>query len=129
MKMYVNMEDLNDYEKQHNRVSYRRLIDRISNNIWLFNKAPELSDYCFDFELNSDYDEETDEYSDVYQYYLIDISPYTLEKLQELKCEDLIIGWSEKLEEYVLFVTHFGTGWDYVLTSIEPTDNLDESDI
>lgn len=123
MKMYVNMEDLNDYEKQHNKVSYRRLIDRISNNIWLFNKAPELSDYDFDFELNNDYDEE------VYQYYLIDINSYTLEKLQELKCEDLIIGWSEKLEEYILFVTHFGTSWDYVLTSIEPTDVLDESDI
>lgn len=123
MKMYVNMEDLNDYEKKHNRVSYRRLIDRISNNIWLFNKAPELSDYMFDFELNNDYDE------DVYQYYLIDISSYTLGKLQELKCKDLIIGWSEKLEEYVLFVTHFGTGWDYVLTSIEPTDSLDESDL
>lgn len=129
MKMYVNMEDLNDYEKQHNRISYRRLIDRISNNIWLFNKAPKLSDYMFDFELNSDYNEENDEYLDVYQYYLIDINPYILEKLQELKCEDLIIGWSEKLEEYVLFVTHFGTRWDYVLTSIEPTDNLDESDI
>lgn len=123
MKMYVNMEDLNDYEKKHNRVSYRRLVDRVSNNIWLFNKAPELSDYMFDFELNNDYDE------DVYQHYLIDISPYALEKLQELKCKDLIIGWSEKLEEYVLFVTHFGTSWDYVLTSIEPTDNLDGSDL
>lgn len=123
MKMYVNMEDLNDYEKEHNRVSYRRLVDRISNNIWLFNKAPELSDYMFDFELNNDYDE------DVYQHYLIDISSWTLEKLQELKCKDLIIGWSEKLEEHVLFVTHFGTGWDYVLTSIEPTDNLDEADL
>lgn len=129
MKMYVNTEDLNAEEKKYNKISYRRLIDRISNGIWLFNKAPELSDYDFEFELNSDYDDETDEYLDIYQYYLIDINPYTLEKLQELKCEDLIIGWSEKLEEYVLFVTHFGTSWDYVLTSIEPTNNLNESDI
>lgn len=128
MKMYVNMEDLNDEEKKTNRISYRRLINRIGD-IWLFNKAPELSDYEFDFEIGSDYDEETDEYLDIYQYYLIDINEYTLEKLQELKCEDLIIGWSDKLEEYVLFVTHFGTSWDYVMTSIEPTDNLNEADL
>lgn len=128
MKMYVNMEDLNDEEKKTNRISYRRLINRIGD-IWLFNKAPELSDYEFDFEIGNDYDEETDEYLDIYQYYLIDINEYTLEKLQELKCEDLIIGWSDKLEEYVLFVTHFGTSWDYVMTSIEPTDNLNEADL
>lgn len=129
MKMYVNIEDLNAEEKKYNKISYRRLIDRISNNIWLFNKAPELSDYDFEFELNSDYDDETDEYLDIYQYYLININTYILEKLQELKCEDVIIAWSEKLEEYVLFVPYFGMSWDYILTSIEPTDNLDESDI
>lgn len=129
MKMYVNMEDLNDYEKEHNRVSYKRLIDRISNGVWLFNKAPELANYDFEFEIGSDYDEETEEYTEVYQYYLIDINNYTLDKLRENNCDEVIIAYSDTLEEYVLFVTHYGTSWDYVLTDIEPTDNLDESDI
>lgn len=130
MKKYVNnLEDLNEHERKYNKISYRRLIDRVSNGIWLFNNAPKLSNYDFDFVLGTDYDEENDEYVDVYQYYLIDINQYTLEKLQELDCKDLIIAWSETLEEYVLMVTHFGTSWDYVLTDIEPTTDFNEADI
>lgn len=129
MKKYISkMEDLNEYEREHNRISYRRLIERIGD-IWLFNKAPELSNYDFEFVLNSDYDEENEEYIDIYQYYLININPYTLELLQKANCKDLIIAWSETLEEYILCVDHFGTGWDYVLTDIEPTTDYNEADI
>ena len=129
LKMYVNLEDLNEYEKEHNKISYRRLIERISNDIWLFNNAPELSNYDFEFEVNNDYDEETDTYADIYQYYLIDINEYTIEKLQKLNVKDVIIAWSETLGEYILMVDHFGTSWDYVLTDIEPTDNFEEADL
>ena len=130
IKMYVNnVENLNDEEKKYNKVSYKRLIDRVSNGIWLFNNAPKLSNYDFEFEIGTDYDEENDEYTEVYQYYLIDIENYTLKKLQELNCDDLIIALSETLEEYVLMVTHFGTSWDYVLTDIEPTTILEEADL
>lgn len=130
IKMYVNdVENLNDEEKKYNKVSYKRLIDRISNGIWLFNNAPQLSNYDFDFEIGSDYDEKNDESIDIYQYYLIDIDNYTLKKLKELNYDDLIIAWSETLEEYVLMVTHFGTSWDYVLTDIEPTTILEEADL
>ena len=129
MKKYVsNLEDLNEYEREHNKISYRRLIDRIGD-IWLFNKAPELSEYDFEFVLGTDYDEEKDEYIEIYQYYLIDINSYTLELLQKANCTDLIIAWSEKLEEYILMVDHFGTSWDYVLTNIEPTTDYNEADI
>ena len=129
LKMYVNMEDLNEEEKRTNKISYRRLINRISNNIWLFNNAPKLSEYDFEYEVNSDYDEKNDEYIYIYQYYLIDINPYTIEKLNDIKCQDVIIAWSEKLEEYVLMVDHFGTSWDYIMTNIEPTSNYDEADL
>lgn len=129
IKMYVNMEDLSEYEKEHNRISYRRLIDRISNGVWLFNKALELSDYCIDYEVNSDYDEENDVYIDIYQQYLIDIDNYMIEKLNDINCNDVIIAYSNTLEEYILLVDHYGTSWDYVLTDIEPTNNLDESDL
>ena len=129
MKKYISkLEDLNDYEREHNKISYRRLIERIGK-IWLFNKAYELSDYDFEPVLGNIYDEETEEYKDIYQYYLIDIKSYTLELLQKANCKDLIIAWSEKLEEYILCVDHFGTGWDYVLTDIEPTTDYKEADI
>lgn len=129
LKMYVNLEDLNEEEKKRNKISYKRLINRISNDIWLFNNAPKLSEYDFEFEIGSDYNEETDEYTEFYQYYLIDINPYMIEKLQKLKCNDVVIAWSDTLEEYVLMVDHFGTSWDYVLTDIEYTTNYDEADL
>lgn len=129
IKMYVNMEDLNEEEKRRNKISYRRLINRISSNIWLFNNAPKLSEYDFEFEIGNDYDEETDEYTEFYQYYLIDINSYMIEKLQKLKCNDIVIAWSDTLEEYVLLVDHCGTSWDYVMTDIEPTENSDEADL
>ena len=130
LKMYVNFEDLNEYEREHNKISYKRLVNRISNgDIWLFNNAPKLSNYDFEFEVNNEYDEETDTYTDIYQYYLIAINNYMLEKLKELNVKDVIIAWSPTLEEYVLMVDHFGTSWDYVLTDIEPTSNLNESDL
>ena len=127
LKFYCNLEDLNEEEKRTNRISYRRLIDRIGR-VWLFNKAPELSNYDFEYEIGSDYDEETDEYEEIYQYYLIETDNYTLQKLNEINCKDIIIAYSETLEEYVLMVTHWGTSWDYVMTEFEPTGNLDEAD-
>jgi len=128
MKFYVSdLNDLNSYEKEHNKISYKRLIDRIGR-VWLFNKAPELSDYDFECEVNSDYDEENDEYIDIYQYYLIDVDKYTIKILNELQCKDVIIAYSPKLEEYILLVDHCGTSWDYVMTDFEPTNNYDEAD-
>lgn len=129
LKMYVNENDLNEEERKTGFISYKRLIDRISSGIWLFNNAPKLSEYDFEFEVGSDYDEKDDEYIDIYQYYLIDINSYMIEKLQDLACGDVIIAWSENLEEYVLFVDHFGTSWDYISTSIKWTTNIDESDL
>lgn len=129
IKMYVNMEDLNEEEKRTNKISYRRLVNRISSDVWLFNNAPKLSEYDFEFILNSDYDEENDEYFDIYQYYLINMDSYMIEKLKDIKCKDLIIAWSDTLEEYVLLVDHCGTSWDYVMTDIEPTENFDEADL
>ena len=130
IKKYVSsLEDLNEEERKYNKISYRRLIDRISNTIYLFNEAPKLCNYDFEYELNSDYNEEEEEYIDIYQYYLIDIDYYTIEKLKELKCKDVIIAWSETLQNYVLMVDHFGTSWDYVLTDIEPTTDFEKADL
>lgn len=128
MKFYVNnLKELNEEEKRTNKISYRRLIDRIGN-IWLFNKAPELSDCDFEYEVGTDYDEENDTYTDIYQYYLIDIDQCTIKRLQQLKQNDIIIAYSPTLEEYVLMVDHYGTSWDYVMTSFEPTTNFEEAD-
>lgn len=129
IKMYVRENELNDEEKNTGKISYRRLIERISNGTWLFNNAPKLSDYDFIFELNSDYNEEEDEYIDIFQYYLIDIDDYIIKKLNDLECKDVIIAWSPKLEQYILMVEHYGTNWDYVMTDIEYTTDYEEADL
>lgn len=129
LKFYVNnLEELNEEEKRTNKISYNRLIKRIGD-IWLFNNAPQLSNYDFEYEVNSDYDEDKDEYIDIYQYYLIDINDYMIEKLNNLNCKDVIIAYSLTLDQYILMVDHCGTSWDYVMTSLEPTTNYQEADL
>ena len=128
LRFYVKKEDLSEYEKENNRISYRRLVQRLGN-IWLFNNALKLSDYDFEYEVNSNYNEDNDTYLDIYQYYLLDINSYMIEKLQKLKCKDVIIAWSESLDNYILLVDHFGTSWDYVLTDIVPTDDYSQADL
>lgn len=127
LKFYCNLEDLNEEEKKTNKISYKRLIDRIGD-VWLFNNAPELSENDFEFEIGSDYDEENDQYIDIYQYYLININEYCINELREINCKDVIIAWSEKLGNYVLLVPYFGMSWDYIMTDFEPTNNINESD-
>lgn len=57
-------------------------------------------------------DEETEEYPEIYQYYLTNCSEDLAEFLNEHF--GLMFAYSEKLELWVLLVDHFGTGWDYV---------------
>lgn len=60
-------------------------------------------------------DEDGYEYDiEIYQYYIVSSSGFEI--LQEL---DEIVFYNEELDMYVWGVTHYGTSWDYVLTSIE----------
>jgi len=130
IKKYVNFEDLNEEEQRTNSISYARLIDRVCNNLILCNKITEIDDLLYDnIVIGEIYDEANDQYIDIYQYFIIDIDDYTIEQLKDLKCNDLIIAYSETLEQYILMVDHYGTSWDYVMTSIEPTENIDEADL
>lgn len=125
MKMYVNFENLNDYEKEHNRISYKRLVERYFDNMILCNNI--VNNYE-DLEIvaGSDYDEEEDTYKDIYQYFIVD-GCFDEEALQKVGEELGVVYYDSNLDLYILGVDHFGTSWDYVLTDIEPTENLNES--
>ena len=58
--------------------------------------------------------EEEQEYQpDIYQYYIVsDNGARILEEFEE------IVFYNEELDMYLWGVTHYGTSWDYVLTSI-----------
>lgn len=59
--------------------------------------------------------EREQEYPDeIFQYYIVDDNG--AEILQEA---DEIVYYNEELDMYLWGVTHYGTGWDYVLTNIK----------
>lgn len=139
LKMYVKNEDLNEYEKENNRISYKRLVNNLFTDMILCNDITKL----FYNEIGGKYTEpeveigcecdENDEYIDIYQYFIVDFSGYTYEHILKKYAKQLgnefILYYIEALDLYVLGVTHFGTGWDYVLTDIEPTENINDSDL
>ena len=57
-------------------------------------------------------DEETEEYPEIYQYYITNCSEDLCEFLNDHF--GLMFAYSEKLELWVLLVDHCGTCWDYV---------------
>ena len=67
-------------------------------------------------------DEDGEEYyEEIYQYYIVSSSGFEI--LEEL---DEIVFYNETLDMYVWGVTHYGTSWDYVLTSIEIEGSADD---
>lgn len=140
LKMYVKNEDLNEYEKEHNKISFKRLVNKLFTDLILCNDITKLfyneigGKYCEpEFEIGTDYDEENETQIDVYQYFVVDFESWKydniLKKYSEQLGKEFILYYIDELDLYILGVTHLGTGWDYVLTDIEPTENIDESNL
>ena len=114
-KKYFYGNEISEYGRQHGYVDYRTLaksFDAVLNND-IINKTSEIG--YWDVINGSEYDEETDSYADIFQYYII--SSQGAEILQ--RETDEIVFYNEELDMYVWGVTHFGTAWDYVLTDIQ----------
>lgn len=102
---------LNEYEKQHKKLSYSNMLKALTDDCYILNnKIVEKLDFDFLDESLYDLEELT-----IYQYYII--SEYTAEKLQKHTNE--IVLYNAELDMYLLGVGHFGTSWDYVLTDIK----------
>lgn len=97
------------------RISYAKLVNRL-DAVKLFNKAPELDPEIYDKLENGslyildDDGNETDDFVDVFQWYLI--SPSDAEYIK--RNTDELIFYSDVLDEYVWGITHYGTSWDKV---------------
>ena len=57
---------------------------------------------------------EQDEIPEVYQWYIVSDNAKSI-----LEDAEQIVYYDDELDIYVWGVTHFGTSWDYVLTSIK----------
>ena len=139
LKMQVKVDDLIEYEKEYNLISFRRLFDKLFTDAILCNDITKLfyADINGKYseplaEIGTDYDEENDEYIDIYQYFIVDFNSYTYSKMQEFSeqlGQEFIMYYIDILDIYVVGITHFGTSWDYVLTDIEPTEDTEKANI
>lgn len=122
LKNYTNTKS-NTYYTNTKYINYSTLTDFIFTDMILCNNIEKYRDNWY-LELGEDYDEENEEYIDIYQYYIVDVDSWRLEKykeyLQETNTEsDLILWYDNDLDVYILGVSHCGTAWSYVPTNIE----------
>ena len=105
---YYGDLELNDFEKEHKRLSYRNMLKVFSDGCFILNNKV-ASRFAFDYLDENKMDAE------IFQYYIISL--HSARELQEHTNE--VILYNEGLDIYLLGVTHFGTSWDYVLTDIK----------
>lgn len=98
---YFYGHKISQYGEENGYVDYGTLA-KTCNHV-LCNEIAER----FDLELVGDYFD-----GEVYQWYIVD-------RVQELMMAGEAVFYCEELDCYVWGVTHFGTGWDYVLTNIK----------
>lgn len=111
---YFFGNEVSDYGKEHHRIDYATLaksFQHVLNNDII--GATGFEDW--ELENGCDYDEEDDEYIEIYQYYII--SEQGADILKDYTNE--IVYYNCHLDMYVWGVTHWGTSWDYVLTDIK----------
>lgn len=147
LTMYVsNEKDLNENELKTGYVSYARLCDRIFSDMILCNNIMEVDDSIIDnLELGDFYDyydDEGNEYTkeeyendtdgkiyeqarDFYQYFIVNLN-ISVDYIKEHYGDCVTLMYSDKLDNYILAVDHFGTSWSYVETSIKWTTNLND---
>ena len=92
--------------------NYKVAVNWCNNNLILCNNICEIDESViencrFDF-----YDEETEEYTEIFQWFLTDCNQFDVEFLEEHF--GLLFSYSDKLDMYILCVNHYGTSWDYV---------------
>lgn len=131
MKKFYKLEkERNSEEKRTGKASYKSIIDRYFSDLVLCNDIIKV-DYELEDIIGTQFDEEWNDPIDIYQYYIANITEWNIEQLQELMAENndnsILLMYSNVLNVYILGVTHFGTSWDYVPTSIELTEDINEA--
>lgn len=112
---YFYGNEASDYAKEHGYLDFRTLakaFDAVLNN-GIIGATQTIG--FWDIVNGCEYDEENDEYTEIFQYYIVDDNGAQI--LQDYT--DEILFYNEELDMYVWGVTHWGTSWDYVLTDIK----------
>lgn len=94
----------------------------LGNSFILCNEIVDIDYTVNDNARFSDYDEETETYTEIYQYFLTNCSESEVEFLE--KHFNLLFSYSDKLDLFVLCVDHWGTNWDSVPCEIVSGDTM-----
>ena len=111
--------EVSEYGLQNKRVDYATLdkaFDSVLCNSMMY--LMRTGNMNWEIVNGSEYDEESECYQDVFQFFIIDYAGYDILTYHT----DEIVYYCDELDMYVWGVTHYGTAWDYVLTSIEIVD-------
>lgn len=109
--------EVSDYGKEHGYLDYRTMGEIVDDMVLCNDIIRNTWDACGEWELynGSDYDEENDCYSDIYQEFII--TNHGAKWLADHT--DEIVYYNEQLDLNVWCITHWGTGWDYVLSDVK----------
>lgn len=120
---YFCGNEISAYGQEHNRLDYAtfaKAFDAVLNNN-IFKMGWDIG-YGWELVNGSDYDEENDEYTEIFQWFIV--SDNGAQMIQDYT--DEILYYHEDLDIYLWGVTHYGTSWDHVLMDIPCNCGYDE---
>ena len=103
-------------EQELYKTNYAVAIDWCNNNYVLCNNIPNIDNTIWNNMQGVEYwqeNKEDEELPDIFQWFISDASQNDVDYLVKT-FPGLLFTYSELLDCYILCVTHFGTGWDYV---------------
>lgn len=105
------------------RNTYLSMIDYCCNaQLILNNSIIEIEIDNWEVLAGSIYDDEREEYEEIYQYYMI--TNDAASRLIELTDETVL--YNDRLDIYLLAVKHFGTAWDIVPANWKAFEDIQE---
>lgn len=126
---YFCGNEISNYGKEHGFLDYdtfSRAFDHVLNN-FIFELGQDIG-YGWELVNGLDFDyeeEEIIEEPEVFQWYIVSDSGAQI--IQDYTNE--ILYYHDELDIYLWGVTHWGTGWDYVLTDIPCNCGYDSKDL
>lgn len=126
---YFCGNEISNYGKEHGFLDYdtfSRAFDHVLNNS-IFGLGQDIG-YGWELVNGLDFDyeeEEIIEEPEVFQWYIVSDSGAQI--IQDYTNE--ILYYHDELDIYLWGVTHWGTGWDYVLTDIPCNCEYDSKDL
>ena len=124
LKNYI--EKRNDvYYLSSDTINFYTLFNFLFTDAILCNNIENIdNDFFYNVEIDENDENDEDYYPEFYQYYIVNVDEWRLEKYKEYLKEnnlasDISLFYSDILENYIVGISHYGTSWTCVPTSIK----------